>query len=107
MQFDKLIDDLLCLQTRYPELIWRLRDKAGEIEIEFFLEELALDCTAELQKFTSADTNPAECEFAAVSSPERPRVVCLVFPAGLSSKTRGTVTEILKSFLEEHHSSHL
>ena len=41
MQIDWLIDDLLRLQTRYPSLIWRLRQNDG-IEIEFYLVELAI-----------------------------------------------------------------
>ena len=49
MLIDHFVDDLLRLQTRHASLIWRLWEEDG-VNIEFFLEELALDCSAWLQK---------------------------------------------------------
>ena len=49
MPLDHFIDDLLRLQARYASLIWRLWEDDG-IYIEFFLEELALDCALSLQR---------------------------------------------------------
>ena len=46
---DILIDDLLRLQSRYPALIWRLQQGA-DIAIEFYLEELAIDCVNVLNR---------------------------------------------------------
>jgi hypothetical protein len=49
MLLDYFIDDLIRLQTRHASLVWRLWENDG-VNIEFFLEELALDCVEFLQK---------------------------------------------------------
>ncbi len=106
MQSDQLIDDLLRLQTRYPELLWRLRAAPGGIDIEFFLEELAMDCAVELQKAPITTAKPSDKGVTAVYSPERARVVCLGFSPSLLAETHKGIIETLEIFLQRHHSPH-
>jgi hypothetical protein len=47
-QTDQFIDELLRLQGHYAGLIWRLKQDGDCIDIEFFLEEMALDCRTAL-----------------------------------------------------------
>jgi hypothetical protein len=91
MSFDKLIDELLRLQARYPALIWRLRQAEG-IAIEFYLEELALDCTNALKKAGLPADHLAD----------RPRQVWLLETAQLVKHQDRFLAE-LEIFLEKHN----
>ncbi len=86
MLLDHFIDDLLCLQNRFPGLIWRLWEEQG-VCIEFFLEELAFDCAANLVM------SGTEVVYLAQS----PRVVRIPFPE-LPQKSR-QVMSALTAFL--------
>jgi len=91
MQIDRLIDDLLRLQTRYPSLIWRLRQNDG-VEIEFYLEELALDCANILQSSgVSADHLSSQ-----------PRVVHLSNAHTLSADVQNLLIATIENFLKNH-----
>jgi hypothetical protein len=91
MPIDKLIDELLRLQARYPALIWRLRQEEG-IAIEFYLEEMALDCTNALKK----------AGLPADHLTDRPRQVWLPETMQLMEHQDHLLTA-LEIFLEKHN----
>ena len=91
MQIDRLIDDLLRLQTRYPSLIWRLRQNDG-VEIEFYLEELALDC-ANILRMEGITADHLSTQ---------PRVVCLSGAHTFSNQIRNQLIASIESFLKIH-----
>lgn len=88
---DHIVDDLLRLQSRFATLLWRLKEQDG-IEVEFFLEELAIDCAACLRR----------AGIAAQHLPERPRVLRL--PPGSACDTeRARTIAALTDFLQAHN----
>jgi hypothetical protein len=91
---DYLIDDLLRLQSRYATLIWRLKEHEG-VEIEFFLEELAIDCAAALR----------QADISIQHLPDRPRAVHL--PSHLlNTIPPAKIIQALDLFLQAHRSTY-
>lgn len=86
---DRFIDDLIRLRNRYPGLVWRLWEEDG-IRLEFFLEELAMDCSACLQR---ASIPARHCS-------DQPRVVHIPAANGLADFE--AILHTLRVFLEKH-----
>lgn len=88
MLLDHFIDGLLCLQNRFPGLIWRLWEEEG-VCIEFFLEELALDCAAAVGQGGAHAVHP------------HPTARALRIPAGEIRQKGPAILLLLTAFLED------
>jgi hypothetical protein len=91
MHIDRFIDNMLQLQTRYPSLIWRLRHNNG-VEVEFYLEEMALDCAKALQGLG----------FSAYHLHSQPRAVHLVQEDIVSPEMQSRLLDSIMQFLQSH-----
>jgi len=91
MRTDYLLGRLKQLQIRFPRFISDVRRGELVMDVEFYLEDVAIDAAQTL----------LDHGVTAVHRMDRPKVVCLQLPSVFEQHQDTTVVELLYQFLHE------
>ena len=85
----KFLDELLRLEARYPTLVRRLQYTELFVDIEFYLEEMAMECA---QAFLDA-------EITCIHRMDRPNIASIQLPSLIVQNLADKAIRVLDSFL--------